>query len=136
MRTVRMIFVVALAATGSPVFASDDADLIIRPSDIIIEQSLDGGYDLWVKKRPGLGSILLTESTADPAKKLDSYALRDPDYHAANGDETRILDGKILKEGKWGHSLIDSTPEPYGPLGEAFHIFIPYVVVYGYPWSR
>ena len=47
-----------------------------------------------------------------------------------------MLDGEILEEGKWGHSLIDSTPEDHTTLGPAFHLFIPYIVIYGYPWSR
>jgi hypothetical protein len=47
-----------------------------------------------------------------------------------------MLDGKILDNKKGLYSLIDSTPESHPTLGEAFHIYIPYIVVYGYPWSR
>ena len=109
--------------------------LEIDPDELRIEQSLDGGYNLFVKAVPGLGSVLLTESTEDPERDTASYAYRNPEYHPANGDEKRLLDGQVLEETR-GHSLIDSTPEAHPELGRAFRIFIPYIVVYGYPWTR
>ena len=42
--------------------------LILQEDTLIIEQTIEGGYHLWVKSVPGLGSVLLTESTADPEK--------------------------------------------------------------------
>jgi hypothetical protein len=80
--------------------------------------------------------VLLTESTADPEKRLHSYSLRNPVFHPVNGNEKRILDGEFLDTSKGLYSLIDSTPEAHEELGEAFHIFIPYIVEYGYEWSR
>ncbi len=113
------------------------AALQVSAEDLILEQSLEGGYDLWIKAKPGIGSVLLTDSTADPEKQVSTYALRNPDYHPVNGDEKRMLDGEFLPSKERGlFSLIDSTPEEHPSLGEAFHIFIPYVVEYGYPWSR
>jgi hypothetical protein len=109
--------------------------LEIGPDELRIEQSLEGGYNLYVKAVPGLGSVLLTESTEDPERDTASYAYRSPEYHAANGDEKRLLDGQVLEETR-GHSLIDSTPEEHPDLGKVYRIFIPYVVVYGYPWTR
>jgi len=111
-------------------------ELTIKPEDLKIEQALEGGYHLWVRKIPGLESILLTESTADPEKRLHSYSLRNPEYHPVNGDEQRLLNGEFLDTSKGLYSLIDSTPEPLEEFGEAFHIFIPYIVEYGYSWSR
>ena len=32
--------------------------------------------------------------------------------------------------------MIDSTPETDTPIGEAFHIWIPYLIQYGYEWTR
>src|SRR6056297_4243312 len=113
------------------------AQLQLSAEDLILEQSLEGGYDLWIKAKPGIGSVLLTDSTADPEKRVSTYALRNPDYHPVNGDEKRMLDGEFLPSEERGlFSLIDSTPEGHPSLGEAFHIFIPYVVEYGYPWTR
>ncbi|WP_319559966.1 vWA domain-containing protein [Marispirochaeta sp.] len=109
--------------------------LEITPDQLVITQSLDGGYDLYVQAVPGLGSVLLTESTEDPERDTASYAYRNPDYHPANGEERRLLNGEFLEETR-GYSLIDSTPEEHPELGQAFRIFIPYLVVYGYPWSR
>jgi len=109
--------------------------LEIAPEQLVITQTLDGGYDLYIQAVPGLGSVLLTESTEDPERETASYAYRNPEYHRANGDERRLLDGEFLDETR-GHSLVDSTPQEHPDLGQAFHIFIPYLVVYGYPWTR
>lgn len=112
------------------------ADLTITPEDLRIEQSLDGGYNLIIRKKPGIGSILLTESTADPEKRVHSYSLRNPEFHPENGDEKRILDGEFIDPEKKLYSLIDSTPKADESFGEAFTIFVPYIVIYGYSWSR
>ncbi len=109
--------------------------LVIGSEDIVIEQSLSGGYDLYIKAVPGLGSVLLTESTEDPTRETASYAYRDPSARQTDTAEKRMLDGEFLVE-KRGLSLIDSNAEQHKDLGQVYHIFIPYVVVYGYPWSR
>lgn len=108
----------------------------IASDDLVVEQEKDGGYHLWIKKKPQFASVLLTESTADPEKELAVYALRDPNWNYINGDEQRMLDGRFLDNTKGLYSLIDSTAEKHSELGEAFHIYIPYVVEYGYAWSR
>lgn len=110
--------------------------LTLRPGDLRIELSLEGGYHLWVRKKPGIGSVLLTESTEDPARQAASYAYRAKSYNPYNGDEIRILNGQTLLPGPGRYFLVDSAPEPDELFGLAFHIFIPYVVEYGYPWSR
>jgi hypothetical protein len=111
-------------------------DLSVGSDDLVMEQGKDGGYHLWIKKKPGVGSVLLTESTADPTRKEAVYALRNPDHHPVNGDELRMLDGEFLDTSKGLYSLIDSTPESYDLFGEAFHIYVPYVVEFGYAWTR
>ncbi|HDQ13218.1 MAG TPA: VWA domain-containing protein [Sediminispirochaeta sp.] len=112
-------------------------ELELSPDDLEIEQSLEGGYHLYIRAKEGIGSVLLTESTADPEKQRASYALRNPEYHPVNGEERRMLDGEFLDAPERGHFfLVDSTPEPHPDFGKAFHIFIPYVVEYGYPWTR
>jgi len=126
-----------------PGFAQSDAaatpvtsGLTIKPEDVYISQGADGGYHLYIHALPGLGSVLLTESTEDTAHKADTYALRDPDWHSVNGDEKRLLNGEFLTTPASRYSLIDSTVEPNEKFGSAFHIYIPYIVKYGYPWSR
>lgn len=110
--------------------------LTVTPEDIRIEQSLEGGYHLWIRQKEGMESVLLTESTEDPQRESATFALRAVEKNPFNGDEKRMLDGEFLDPEKKLFSLIDSTPEEHPELGSAFHIFIPYVVVYGYPWSR
>ena len=115
---------------------SAQEDITLLPGELYIEYKPDDeGFHLWVKNKPNIGSILITDHTDDPDKKQHVYSLRAPSYNIYNGDEKRILDGKFLPKNLY--SLIDSTPEsnPYFPRG-AFHVFIPFTVVYGYPWSR
>lgn len=102
----------------------------------LIEDKENGGYHLYVKKLPNVNSILLTETTKDPAGKNDSYAYRAKEYNKINGDEIRYLDGKVLVSESAKYSLVDSTSENTSFFGQAFHIYIPSKIVYGYPWSR
>ena len=112
-------------------------DLVIAPGDAYVELSEGAeGLDLYIKAKDGLGSILITESTADPEKKADSFALRAWDYNEVNGDEKRILDGRFLESSRPLYFLLDSTPEDNDYLGRAYHIHIPFLLTYGYPWSR
>ena len=108
----------------------------VKDSDVLIEQGADGGYHLWIRKTEAINSVLLTESTADPLRTEPVYALRNPSFHPLNGDELRILDGEFLESNSGLFSLIDSTAESFEPFGMAFHLFVPYVAVYGYEWSR
>ena len=55
----------ALAAASQPL--ATKPDLSIGPKDLRIAARDDGGYDLYVRAKPGVGSILLTESTKDPS---------------------------------------------------------------------
>ena len=112
-------------------FAEDD--LVLTEDDLILKEGTEGGFHLWIRKKPGIGSVLLTESTVDPQKKLNIYALRTLTYNPVNGDEKRLLNGQFLTSNV---GIVDSTPEPHEIFTEAFHLFIPYVVTYGYPGGR
>ena len=133
-------FLLGPAAHAPAIFAQaarpvSAPDLSLGPGDLRIEQLADGGYHVWIRKKPGISSVLLTESTKDPALKADNYAYRAPELNPVNSGERRMLDGKFLEE-KGPYSIIDSTPEPDEAFGSAFHLFIPWVVEWGYPWSR
>ena len=109
--------------------------LEITTDDVRIEQTLEGGYNLFIRKRPDVQSVLITESTEAPDRQPATYAYRNPEYHPENGDERRILDGEFLG-GEERFFLLDSTPVPDEEFGEAFKIFMPYVLIYGYSWTR
>jgi hypothetical protein len=66
----------------------------------------------------------------------DTYAYRAPEWNSINGDEIRYLDGVPIPREDKIYSLIDSTPESHPEVGEAFHLYIPYVVNYGFPTTR
>ena len=102
----------------------------------LIRDTENGGYHLYVKKTANVNSILLTETTKDPAGKNDSYAYRAKEYNKINGDEIRFLDGKKLESEGAKYSLVDSTVENTSFFGPAFHIYIPETIIYGYEWSR
>ena len=118
--------------------------LRIKASDVrLVADKKNGGYHLYVKKTANVNSILLTETTKDPLGKNDSYAYRAKEYNKINGDEIRYLDGKKLESEGAKYSLVDSTTEKTtlfsGKSGgevDAFHIYIPETLVYGYEWSR
>ena len=124
--------------------------LLIRPADIrlvpekntsytkSINQSFDEikGYHLYIKKRQGLESVMLTETTRDPDGISDNYAYRALEYNSINGDEMRYLDGKPLQTEYSKYSLVDSNSEYVQGFGDAFHIYIPNEIQYGYPWTR
>ena len=121
-------------------FTAKQQQLRITADNVrLVPDSANGGYHLYVKKTENVNSILLTETTKDPEGKSDSYAYRAKEYNKINGDEIRFLDGKKLESEGAKYSLVDSTPERtkvFGEEDEAFHIYIPETIVYGYEWSR
>lgn len=136
----KCFLILSVFFTGFAVFAQ--SALLIKPDDIRLVPEVSNsfseiqGYHLFVKKLPKVESIMLVETTKDPAGKNDSYAYRALEYNKINGDEIRYLNGKKLESEYSKFSLIDSTPEPDEQFGEAFHIYIPHQMQYGYPWSR
>ena len=119
-----------------------EEDMLIYASDIRLDyvggNTFDtvSGYHLYIKKKDGVQSVMLTETTKDPDGIADNYAFRALEYNSINGDEVRYLNGKPLLSESARFSLIDSTTETHDELGECFHIFIPATMQYGYPWSR
>lgn len=118
-------------------YTAKQQELRITTQDVrLVQDTKKGGYHLYVKKTDKVNSILLTETTKDPAGKSDSYAYRAKEYNKINGDEIRYLDGKKLESEGAKYSLVDSTVENTSFFGPAFHIYIPEIIVYGYEWSR
>lgn len=111
-------------------------DLTITESDTYVLQNPDGGYDLYIRKKPDIASVLITETTKDEKNEEANYAFRSPTFNAVNGNEKRLLNGAFLPPENKIYSLIDSTPEPNTYFGQAFHIWIPYVIEFGYSWTR
>lgn len=121
-------------------FAAED--ILIHPEDLRLVYD-DGanfdsakGYHLYIRKKSRIESVMLVETTKDPEGKEDNYAYRALEYNSINGDEIRYLNGKVLDSPGAKYPLMDSTPEPDPVFGEAFHIFIPSEIAYGYPWTR
>ena len=68
-----IIFFLLLAVFGVCLNAQD---LSIDREDLKIELRADGGFHLFIRKKPDISSVLLTETTRDPAMRSDNYAYR------------------------------------------------------------
>ena len=86
------------------------------------------GYYLYVQKKPGMESVMLTEPTGN-------YALRTLERYDTN-DAMRNLSGKRLTDTYSRYSIISSSPVQDGQFGRAFKLFIPSTVVYGNPSAK
>ncbi|MDR2841978.1 MAG: VWA domain-containing protein [Spirochaetaceae bacterium] len=133
MKSKFFVFSAVLLVSSFCVYAQD---LTITQRDLIVTQGADGGFHLFIKKKPGISSVLLTETTKDPSLQADNYAYRAAEWNPINGNEIRVLDGKIIPRNDKILSLIDSTTEYIPELGEVFHIYIPYILYYGYEDTR
>ncbi|MFI3258099.1 MAG: VWA domain-containing protein [Spirochaetales bacterium] len=111
-------------------------NLLIGANDIRLEAAEDGGYNLYIRQKSGLRSVLLTETTKDPLGNATNYTYRASEWNPVNGDEIRLLDGEILQSQYSLYSIVDSTPQSDSEFGNAFQLYIPQVLLYGYPWSR
>lgn len=136
--TKKQIFLFLFLILSASCFSQQKKNLKVPAENIVIKPRPQGdGFDMYVKKTADINSILLTESVRDFAGNNDSYAYRATEYNEVNGDEIRYLNGQILTSDWAKFSLVDSTPEktPYFEE-EAFHIFIPLKLVFGYTWAR
>ncbi|MDR2097450.1 MAG: VWA domain-containing protein [Spirochaetaceae bacterium] len=112
-------------------------DLSIYDSDLWVSQGADGGFHLFIRKKPDIASVLLTETTRDPSLQEDNYAYRASQWNPVNGNEYRMIDGVFIPPENNIWSLIDSTPEYNPELGvDVFHIYIPYLLNFGYEGTR
>lgn len=138
MKKLALVFTLCISFIGLG-FAQD---LTITAEDLRLESVYaEGGkdvigYNLFIRKKPDINSVMLTETTQDEIGEVTNYAYRARSWNPVNGDETRMLDGKPLTSEYGKYSIIDSTPEADTKFGEAFCLFIPLEMEYGYPWSR
>jgi Mg-chelatase subunit ChlD len=111
-------------------------DLSLASDDLRIELRADGGYHLFIRAKPDISSVLLTESTRDPALRANNYAYRAAERNAINGNEIRLIDGFPIPPESSIYSLVSSTPVRHPVLGWAYHIYIPVTLLYGYEGGR
>ena len=118
-----------------PSFASAQ-DLSLSAGDLRIELRPDGGYHLFIRWKPDISSVLLTETTRDPTFRAENYAYRAAEKNAVNGNEIRLIDGYPISAESRIYSLVSSTPVRHTGLGWAYHIYIPHTLLYGYEGGR
>jgi hypothetical protein len=105
-------------------------------SDLRIELRADGGYHLFIRYKPDISSVLITESVRDPRFLADNYAYRAEEKNPVNGDEIRLIDGYPIPPENNIFSLVSSTPVRHPEFGWAYHIYIPHKLLYGYEGGR
>jgi hypothetical protein len=130
LRPVLFIYVILLP------FSLYAQDLSLSRDDLHLELRSDGGYHLFVRYKPDISSILLTETTRDPQFRADNYAYRAAEWNSVNGDEMRLINGYPISQESRIHSLVSSTPEWHPLMGWAYHIYIPYTIYFGYEGGR
>ncbi|MCL2193599.1 MAG: VWA domain-containing protein [Treponema sp.] len=108
-------------------------DLGIAQEDLLIELRPDGGFHLFIRHKPDISSVLLTETTRDPLFREANFAYRAAEWNEINGDEIRLIDGVPVRG---IYSLVSSTPTWHPDIGWAYHIYIPYRVLYGHEGGR
>jgi len=111
-------------------------DLTLSPNDLRIDMHPDGGYNLYIRYKSDISSVLITETTKDPRYKEDNYAYRTAERNSINGDEIRLIDGYPIPRDSKIYSLVSSTPKWHPELNWAYHIYIPEVLYYGYEGGR
>lgn len=147
---VKIVFSLVLLFKAAGAFCQQDlsageADdpMTVFQSDIYVEYN-DGklpgtdpkGVNLYVRKKDGVESVLLVETSTDPEGKMDNYAYRAEQFNPVNGHERRLLNGNFLESRGARYSLVSSTVTKHPKLGDCFLIYIPPVIIYGYPWER
>jgi len=120
----------------STAYLAQAEGLAIPLFDMRVAMGSQDSLELWIKKTPERGSVLLIEAEPAGARDFVPYSLRAMDDAFIDQDEVRVLDGRGIAGAEAGYSLFDSSPEVHAELGRAFHIRIPRTVRFGYPSGR
>ena len=136
---IRLILVLAVIAF-SPPFAASALDLPTGSSDLSMAPKIrinardDRGYDLYVPAKPGMASILLTETRRS---RDEGRQLRLSGHGAERRQRRRNAPSQASPSRPRANSIRSYRRRPCPcHFGTAFRILIPPVLIYGYPWSR
>jgi hypothetical protein len=109
--------------------SAQSGDMRLDASDLWLVPRTGGagldGYDLYIKQKDGVQSVLLIEEKT-------KLGLRVKEYNAVNGGEIRLWNGKPLVFIDGSYSITSSTPQAYTNTGNVFHLYLPLEMVYGY----
>jgi len=122
------LFFLGLLLGSAALPAESPSPLVLGAADVRVLPQ-DDGWHLFIRAKPGLGSVLLSESHELPDHKIATYSWRALEPNAVNGTEKRVLDGAFLKQPNL--YLISSTPVKDPLWGKAFEVLIPPVMEYG-----
>ena len=106
--------------------------LLLDSTDVRFESAVSNGvvtgYNLFVRKKTGMESVMLTEPNG-------YYAFRSMEWNAINGEERRELSEIAINDAYSRFSILSSTPIPDAHFGYAFLLFVPPEIIYGNPSS-
>jgi hypothetical protein len=126
----KFLFCLILIALTTEAAFCQFPELVLDSADVRLEFAYSNGYvigyNLFVSRKPGMESVMLTEPGG-------YYALRSIEWNPVNGSERRELSGRVLFDDYSRYSILSSTPVYDLQFGSAFLLFIPYIVVYGNP---
>ncbi len=105
---------------------AEDLRIVIDPEDKYV--------DLYIRKKPYINSILLTNYYWEDKseEKLRQYGLRSLHYNSVNGNEKRLYKNMFIGKKQNLYFLVDSSAEEDQYFGMAYRIRIPKYIVYGY----
>jgi hypothetical protein len=95
----------------------------------LVKQGTEG-YHLYVRKKPAIASVMAYYFSLQYPD--EAFAYRGRGWNDINGDELYIASTIRAYTGPGLFLLIDSSAEPHPEFGEAFHIFIPALLDYGF----
>jgi hypothetical protein len=125
-----LYIVILFFLSGGFLYAQNYGDLSVTLQDIRFTKDGKEGYHLYVRKKPAIDSVMAMFFLRDAPD--ESFAYRAREWNEVNGNESFVVNNPGTYTGHGFFVLIDSTPEIHPELGEAFHIFFPPLLDYGF----
>jgi hypothetical protein len=122
--------VILFLLSGGFLYAQRSVDLSVTLQDIRLVKEGTEGYHLYVRKKPAIASVMAYYFSFQYPD--ETFAYRGRLYNDVNGEELYIASTMRAYTGPGLFLLIDSSTEPHSEFGEAFHIFIPALLDYGF----
>ncbi|MDR1788555.1 MAG: hypothetical protein LBR16_08940 [Treponema sp.] len=105
--------------------------LLLGPTDVVIARDPAEGFHLYLRKKGAVQSVVINNATPAPGTPDAETSYFILQKNIVNGGEERRQNNVPVSTEPARYFLVDSTPEPFLLLGEAFHIYLPHIIYYG-----
>lgn len=112
-------------------YSDTDARLSLERSDIYIDKIDEKTYDIYVRKKGDIQSVMLIHST-----DKENYAIRNSSFNEINGTEERKLNGEFIESERDLFFVVDSSAEEHESLASAFRLRITSPMLAGYDYNN